>query len=109
MQKQLPQRQLSQRGATSLQQQSFNSKRRKPGSGAGNGGSGGAGAGTGSGVGPATVRRQVSWGPPIVAETDVDLANSSGSGSGNSNGNRKTGGKQNGYHGVNRRATTTRN
>jgi len=106
MQKQLPQRQLSQRGASSLQQQSFNSKRRKPGSGAGNGGSGG--PGTVSGVGPATVRRQVSWGPPIVAETDVDLANSS-SGSGNSNGNRKTGGKQNGYHGVNRRATTTRN
>ncbi|XP_017127336.1 uncharacterized protein LOC108146046 isoform X1 [Drosophila elegans] len=119
MQKQLPQqRQLPQRGG-SLQQQS--SKRRKPGSG-GNGGSGGAatgsGSGTGSGagigIGPATVRRQVSWGPPIVAETDVDLANSNSSGSTtntNSNGNRKTGGggKQNGYHGVNRRATTTRN
>ncbi|EDX09248.1 GD13242 [Drosophila simulans] len=99
MQKQLPpQRQLSQRGV-GLQQQS-SSKRRKPG------GSGAAGGATA--VGPATVRRQVSWGPPIVAETDVDLANNS-SGNSNGNGNRKAGGKQNGYHGVNRRATTTRN
>ncbi|XP_033242580.1 uncharacterized protein LOC108152614 isoform X2 [Drosophila miranda] len=119
------QRQLPQRAAT-LQQQS--SKRRKQGGvggGAGAGaGTGGSGSGTGGGAaglggastgsGPPTVRRQVSWGPPIVAETDVDLAAATASGTGsnsnsNSNGSRKTGGKQNGYHGVNRRATTTRN
>ncbi|XP_030566860.1 uncharacterized protein LOC115766919 isoform X1 [Drosophila novamexicana] len=59
----------------------------------------------GTSTGAPTVRRQVSWGPPIVAETDVDLAASS---QGVKESGRKTA-KQNGYHGVNRRATTTRN
>ncbi|XP_030373394.1 uncharacterized protein LOC115623264 [Scaptodrosophila lebanonensis] len=90
-QQQQPRQQPLQRAAT-LQQQ--NSKRRKP---------------------PTTVRRQVSWGPPTVAETDVDLAVAVGTGSGTGTGTAtkqqttsKTG-KQNGYHGVNRRATSARN
>ncbi|XP_034105245.1 axotactin isoform X1 [Drosophila albomicans] len=55
-----------------------------------------------------TVRRQVSWGPPIVAETDVDSLNNketSGTTTGGGGGRKMV--KQNGYHGVNRRATTT--
>ncbi|XP_017863815.1 PREDICTED: uncharacterized protein LOC108614281 [Drosophila arizonae] len=94
----LPQRQPLQRAAT-LQQPG--TRRRK-----------------GTATTAPTVRRQVSWGPPIVAETDVDTAsNNSGSGNSNSSSSSNGGGKetsrktakQNGYHGINRRATTTRN